>query len=131
MRSVERERNWHNRAARRTQVLFEQRVARGFEHESLALVNLWDGAVEPLEEDSLGVDEVQLGHGARGLLDGGQLSAQLLGQRREDSENLALLRLAQRLQLVVRFNRLQGLDEDGRARGGEAVRDALDAAAVV
>jgi hypothetical protein len=106
-------------------------VARGFEHESLALVNLRDGAVEPLEEDSLGVDEVQLGHGGGGLLDGGQLSAQLLGQRREDSENLALLRLAQRLQLVVRLDGFQRLDEDGRAGGGEAVRDAGDAAAVV
>src|ERR1700755_1933568 len=82
-------------------------------------------------ERGLRIDEVKLCDGACGNLDCVKLGAQLFREREEYARDFALFSLAQGLKLVVRLDCLKRLDEDGRARRGEAVRDASDPATVV
>ena len=101
------------------------------EFEGVLLVNQGLDRAQLRGERGLRVHEVEFGDGLRRQLYRVKLGAQLFGEREEYARDFALFRFAQGLEFVVRLDGLQRLDEDCRARGREAVRDARDAAAVV
>jgi hypothetical protein len=113
------------------QLVFQNRMARGFQAEFRFGRKFGDAGVEIARKTAAGEDAVQFGDSFRGELQRTQCGAQAFGQFAENAENFSGFILGKLHELVVRFHGLEGFDENGLSGAAGAVDYARDAAAVL
>ncbi len=109
------------------EVLFEQRMAGGFEMQPIRRDG-WRDAIVVAGEAGAGQQAVDESEDAGAFDESSGIAADLAGERDEDAVDLGLLFFEQADQLVVLLDGFERLDVDGLAGGAGAVDDAGDAA---
>jgi len=114
-------------AAGCAQVLFEQRMARGFETKQIGR-NRGGDAVEAAGKAGAGQEAIDLGENASALDQRMRVAGDLAREGDEDAMDLGLFLFEKADELVVLLDGFERLDVNGQARGAGAVNDARDAA---
>ena len=81
----------------------------------VVICDLGHYGIEFSSKFDLGLDEIEFRDSRHGRLDGGKLFAKFLGKFKENSSDLAFLLAFEVLKLIIRLDRVERLDKNGRA----------------